>query len=87
MRIEGQAAATAGSTATNSPAHTPAPPGNAFQTPPSNRGVILGGSGTVRVNGKPAARAGDQTETCADPAPNRNGRAEVNGTTTVMIGE
>lgn len=87
VRIDGRAAATAGSTATNTPAHTPTPPGAAFQTPPSNQGVIMGGSGAVRINGKPAARAGDQTQTCADPAPNTDGRTEVSGTTTVMIGE
>ncbi|MEN3360506.1 MAG: hypothetical protein V7637_4488 [Mycobacteriales bacterium] len=66
VRIGGRAAATAGSTATNLPPHLPS--GGAFQRPPTNRGTVQGGSVTVRVNGKPAARAGDAVVTCNDPA-------------------
>ncbi|MBN1147920.1 MAG: PAAR domain-containing protein [Anaerolineales bacterium] len=69
VKIMGRPAATQGSTATNQPPHIPTPPGTVFQIPPTNQATILMGSSTVRINGKPAARAGDQTQTCADPAP------------------
>lgn len=82
--INGQPAATAGSTATNTPPHIPTPPGTTFQVPPTNQGTILRGSGTVMINGKPAARAGDMAQTCADPVPNT--AAQVVATGTVMIG-
>lgn len=64
--IEGKAAATVGSTATNTPAHVPS--AGPFQKPPSNRGTVLQGSATVLINGKPAARMGDPVTTCNDPA-------------------
>ena len=66
VRIEGKPAAVQGSTATNTPAHIPQ--GGPFQKPPSNRATIQLGSGTVRINGKPAARNGDKAMTCNDPA-------------------
>ena len=84
VRIMGMPAATVGSTATNTPPHIPTPPGTAFQIPPTNRGTIMMGSGTVMINSKPAARAGDQAQTCADPVPNMS--ATVVATSTVMIG-
>jgi uncharacterized Zn-binding protein involved in type VI secretion len=84
VMIMGMPAATVGSTATNTPPHIPTPPGTAFQIPPTNRGTIMMGSGTVMINGKPAARAGDQAQTCADPVPNMS--ATVVATSTVMIG-
>ncbi|GAA4547905.1 PAAR domain-containing protein [Amycolatopsis samaneae] len=65
VRIEGRFAATVGSTATNTPPHLPQ--GGTFVKPPSNRGQITLGSLTVRINGKPAARAGDTALTCNDP--------------------
>ncbi|OPY29996.1 MAG: PAAR motif protein [Methanocella sp. PtaU1.Bin125] len=64
--IEGKPAATAGSTATNTPPHLPQ--GGPFQVPPTNQGTIIAGSSTVFINGKPAARAGDMANTCNDPA-------------------
>lgn len=64
--IESKAAATVGSTATNTPAHVPS--AGPFQKPPSNRGTVLQGSATVLINGKPAARMGDPVTTCNDPA-------------------
>jgi uncharacterized Zn-binding protein involved in type VI secretion len=67
VRIRGMAAATVGSTADNSPAHIPTPPGTLFQKGPANRGTIKLGSVTVRINSKPAARHGDVAETCNDP--------------------
>ena len=82
VRIEGKAAATKDSTATNTPAHMPQ--GGPFQKPPSNRATILLGSGTVRINGKPAARNGDKANTCHDPADLPAGT--VVAVSTVMIG-
>jgi uncharacterized Zn-binding protein involved in type VI secretion len=68
VKIGGAAAATRDSTADNSPPHLPTPPGVSFQKPPANRGTVLLGSATVKINGKPAARAGDTVMTCNDPA-------------------
>jgi len=65
VKIQGQAAATVDSTATNTPSHSPI--GGSFVNPPSNKGKITTGSGTVSINGKKAARAGDTAETCNDP--------------------
>ncbi|MCI0398144.1 MAG: PAAR domain-containing protein [Chloroflexi bacterium] len=83
VKIEGRPAATVGSTASNTPPHIPQ--GGPFQIPPTNQGVIMAGSSTVMINGKPAARTGDQCQTCADPVPNMSGRVVVPGST-VMIG-
>ncbi len=68
VKIMGKPAATVGSTAENTPAHIPTPPGTAFQKPPPNRGTIVTGSPTVMINGQPAARNGDTANTCNDPA-------------------
>jgi uncharacterized Zn-binding protein involved in type VI secretion len=65
VRIMGRAAATAGSTATNTPPHIAA--GISFEKPPTNRATIVRGSVKVRINGKFAARAGDTAMTCNDP--------------------
>ena len=82
VNFDGKAAATQGSTATNSPAHTPQ--GGPFQSPPKNRGEVLMGSASVLVNGKPAARNGDTATTCNDPADLPAGQVIAVGT--VMIG-
>ncbi len=82
--IMGMPAATVGSTANNMPPHLPTPPGTVFQIPPTNQARILMGSATVLINGKPAARAGDQTQTCADPMPNMT--ANLIATGNVLIG-
>ena len=84
VQIGGMPAATVGSTATNLPPHLPTPPGTSFQIPPTNQGTITRGSSTVMINGRPAARSGDQAQTCADPIPNTS--ASVNSVGTVMIG-
>ena len=52
----GTAVATVGSTATNTPAHVPTPPGASFQKPPANRATVQLGSATVTIGGQPAAR-------------------------------
>jgi uncharacterized Zn-binding protein involved in type VI secretion len=84
VKIMGLPAATVGSTATNTPPHIPTPPGTVFQVPPTNRGTIMRGSSTVMIGGQPAARAGDQAQTCAEPVPNMS--AQIIATGTVMIG-
>lgn len=82
VKIMGMAAATVGSTATNTPPHIPQ--GGPFQAPPSNRGQIIMGSATVLMNGKQAARNGDAANTCNDPADMPVGTVIAAGT--VMIG-
>jgi uncharacterized Zn-binding protein involved in type VI secretion len=72
VHINGQGAALQDSKATNTPPHVPI--GGSFVTPPSNRGSIVTGSTTVRINGKPAARAGDPATTCNDPVDQQLGR-------------
>ena len=64
VTIGGAAAATVGSSATNTPPHIPI--GGTFVIPPMNRGTVTKGSATVTINGKAAARAGDQAQTCDD---------------------
>jgi uncharacterized Zn-binding protein involved in type VI secretion len=68
VKIAGKAAAVVGSTAENSPAHIPTPPGTSFQSPPSDKATIKAGSASVHIGGKAAARTGDTATTCNDPA-------------------
>ena len=84
VKIMGKLAAVVGSTADNNPPHLPTPPGASFQKPPSNKATIQLGSQTVKINGKPAARAGDRAITCNDPADLPAGTVVAVGT--VMIG-
>jgi uncharacterized Zn-binding protein involved in type VI secretion len=84
VNVMGLPAATVDSTADNTPAHLPTPPGTSFQNPPSNKGTIKTGSGTVRINGKAAARNGDQAMTCNDPTDQPVGTVVAAGT--VLIG-
>lgn len=84
VKIMGKPAATVDSTADNTPAHIPTPPGTAFQKPPSNKATIKLGSQTVKINGKAAARAGDKAMTCNDPADQMMGTVVAVGT--VLIG-
>lgn len=65
--INGLPAAVQGSVAQNMPPHICPPPAS-FSKPPTNQGMVLIGSPTVLVNGKPLARMGDQVATCNDPA-------------------
>jgi uncharacterized Zn-binding protein involved in type VI secretion len=82
VEIQGQAAATVDSTATNTPPHIPL--GGTFVTPPRNQGRIITGSATVLINDKPAARAGDTALTCNDPVDLPAGSVVAAGT--VLIG-
>jgi len=84
VKIGGQPAAVVGSTATNSTAHLPTPPGTAFQKPPTNQGTVFQGSATVKIGGQPAARLGDPVTTCNDPADQPVGQIVAAGT--VLIG-
>ena len=67
VTIDGLAAATKDSVATNQPPHVPLPPGVSFQKQPSNKGTVSSGSDSVTINGKAAARQGDPVKTCNDP--------------------
>jgi uncharacterized Zn-binding protein involved in type VI secretion len=82
VNVMGKPAATVGSTATNQPAHIPI--GGPFAKPPTNRGQVITGSGTVFINGKPAARNGDTALTCNDPVDLPNGTVVAVGT--VLVG-
>ncbi len=82
VNIMGQPAATVDSTATNTPSHIPMGP--QFQKNPSNKGKIMMGSPTVKINGKAAARNGDIAQTCNDPADAPVGKVIAIGT--VLIG-
>ncbi len=82
VNVQGMPAAVQGSTATNTPAHIPQ--GGPFQKPPSNQATVQMGSGTVMINGKPAARNGDTCLTCNDPADLPAGT--IVAASTVMIG-
>jgi uncharacterized Zn-binding protein involved in type VI secretion len=81
VKIMGKAAAVAGSTATATP-H--APIGGTFVSPPRLKARVIAGSGTVFINGKPAARAGDKALDCADPVDAPVGTVQAVGT--VLIG-
>ena len=85
VKIGGKPAAVVGSKATNSPSHTPTPPGTAFQNPPKNAGTVSAGSSTVKIGGKAAARMGDSVRTCNDPS-DADTSAITAGETTVTIG-
>jgi uncharacterized Zn-binding protein involved in type VI secretion len=82
VKIQGLAAAIVGSTATNTPPHLPQ--GGTFVVPPTNQARIVSGSGTVFINKKPAARAGDTATTCNDPTDLPVGT--VVASSTVLIG-
>jgi uncharacterized Zn-binding protein involved in type VI secretion len=84
VKIAGQPAAVVGSTADNTPAHIPTPPGVSFQKPPSNKATIQTGSASVKFGGKQAARLGDTAKTCNDPADAPTGSVVAAGT--VLIG-
>lgn len=83
VRIMGMSAATVGSIAINIPPHIVPPPGS-FVKPPANRGTIIFGSATVKINGKMAARLGDRALTCNDPVDLPVGQVIAGGT--VFIG-
>jgi uncharacterized Zn-binding protein involved in type VI secretion len=83
VKIAGAAAATVGSTVENKPAHTAAPPGTSFQSPPSDKGTIKMGSATVKIAGQAAARDGDTVMTCNDPADAPVGKVKASGSVSI----
>lgn len=83
VNINGMPAATVNSTATNTPPHIPQ--GGSFVNPPTNKGEIIMGSATVKINGKAAARLGDTAKTCNDPTDLPVGSVVV-PQSTVLIG-
>ena len=83
VRISKLPAATVDSTADNTLAHIPTPPGASFQKPPTNTGTIKAGSRSVRINGKAAARNGDAALTCNDPADALVGTVVASGKVTI----
>jgi uncharacterized Zn-binding protein involved in type VI secretion len=85
VKIEKQPAATVDSAARNVPPHLPVPPGTSFVRQPSNRGTVSGGSGSVKIHGKAAARVGDAVRTCNDPV-DRDGAKIMSGAGSVRIG-
>ena len=86
VKIMGMPAATVDSTADNTPAHIPTPPGTAFQSPPANKATIKMGSPTVKINGKAAARLGDAAATCSDGPCVQPGKVATAAAGTVKIG-
>lgn len=83
VTVDGAAAATVDSTATNTPPHVPIG-GVKFAKDPSNKATISAGSSSVRINGKAAARNGDRATTCNDPKDLPVGSVQAVGT--VIIG-
>jgi uncharacterized Zn-binding protein involved in type VI secretion len=88
--IHSQPAATQGSGGENTgpKAHKPLPPGTDFVKPPRNmnKASIVAGSGSVFINKRAAARAGDAADTCNDPGSAKSGSVVVSGMCTVFIG-
>jgi uncharacterized Zn-binding protein involved in type VI secretion len=84
VNIMKRPAATVDSTADNTPPHIPTLPGMSFQNAPRNLGKITGGSASVKINGKAAARNGDVAETCNDPEDQPVGKVVAIGS--VLIG-
>ena len=82
--VDGSAAAFAGSRALNSPIHIPQ--GGTFVSVVSNLGEVVGGSSSVFINGHPAARDGDSSETCNDGIPFQPANVRTLGGT-VFIGD
>lgn len=78
VNIEGKAAATVGSTATNTPQHIPS--AGPFQKSPANKATVKQGSSSVFINGKAGARTGDPATTCNDPADLPAGTVVASGT-------
>lgn len=82
VKIMGQPAAVKGSVAKAAPPHIPQ--GGPFQKPPKNEGTVAMGSGTVKINGKDAARMGDPVSTCSDVGEMQ--QSKIIAVSTVMIG-
>ncbi len=72
-------------------AHPPLPPpGTAplgYVNPPNNEFEVIGGSGSVNIEGKPVARIGDSVKTCSEiPPPHGVIAAGAGAISNVFIG-
>lgn len=65
--IGGRPAAIAGAGGVNQPPHAGLHPSDPFLVPTSQQGMVLGGSATVLMEGKPAVRTGDPCTCCVVP--------------------
>jgi uncharacterized Zn-binding protein involved in type VI secretion len=63
--ITGKPAVVAGSSGINTPPHIGLHPSDPFMAPNLQQGQVVMGSTTVLIEGKPAARTGDQVLMCA----------------------
>jgi uncharacterized Zn-binding protein involved in type VI secretion len=81
--VEGRPAATKDSKSRLDSPHLPTPPGTSFVTPADGSGSVSGGSATVLIGGKPAARAGDPVTTCSEAG---QPAAVVQASSTVLLG-
>jgi uncharacterized Zn-binding protein involved in type VI secretion len=80
--VAGKPAAVQGSSGVNTPPHVGLHPSDPFLAPPAQQGRVVAGSGTVFLNGRPAAYTGCQVTSCSG-AP-----GQVAGTAaTVLIGQ
>lgn len=81
IMVEGKPAAVVGSSGMNTPPHVGLHASDPYMAPPTQRGQVIAGSGTVYFEGKPAAYTGCQVTMCAQTP------ATVTGTAaTVRIG-
>lgn len=62
--IGGKPAAVVGSSGFNTPPHAGLHASDPFMLPPTQQGRVVGGSATVLIEGKPAARTGSQCVMC-----------------------
>lgn len=83
VKIAGKFVALQGSNGMNTPPHTPPlHPSDPGMAPPQQKGQVMMGSATVKIDGKPAAYTGCTVTHCIPPTP-----GQVVGTgATVMIG-
>ena len=65
--IAGKPAAVQGSSGVNTPPHAGLHVTDPFVSPPQQRGTVVGGSGTVLIEGKPAAKTGSPCTCCVVP--------------------
>ncbi len=82
VNILGKPAAMRGSGGPNDPKHVAL--GLRFSSEPSNECSVFLGSMKVKINGRPAARAGDLVLTCNDPTDLPIGKLDASGS--VKIG-
>jgi uncharacterized Zn-binding protein involved in type VI secretion len=79
--IGGKPAAVMGSGGVNNPPHVGLHPADPFMAPPAQQALVMTGSATVLIEGKPAATTESQATACGIP-----GAICVPTTTTVTIG-